>query len=259
MRLTTDFGRFDAGALRRVRALLEPLIAFWPFSRLSGTTVYDVGPNAIHLSPRTATNNVDMATFSQPPQFVGATVAMTLDGSSEWLRGSDHDALSPIGAPLSVGAWIKNATAPSNVIIAKNTDVLPTPQEWVFWERDTDGNLEFWLFDSVGAGSIKQTATTALDTEWHLVVGTYDGGSSANGIALYVDGAAVPSTATTVETFTSLRNHATPVSIGAIHEIGDTGQDWFDGAIALPFISATRLSAGTVALLHAETRRLMGI
>jgi hypothetical protein len=253
------FSAYDLSAFGRARQLIEPIIAFWPFARTSGTTLHDVGPNALHLTSKKAANAADVGSFDTPPSRVGATVAITVNGSSEWLVGSDADALTRSGQPMSVGAWIKNVTVPSNVVIAKNTDVLPNPQEWVFWERDTDGKLQLWLFDSTDGGSIKTTANSALDTNWRFVVGTYDGGSAASGIDLYVDGALVASTDATAGSFSQMRNTNTAVSVGAIHDIGGTGQDWFHGSIALPFVSAARLSASQVSQLYTVTRAIMGL
>lgn len=58
----------------------------------------------------------------------------------------------------------------------------------------------------------------ALSVGWHHIAATYDstgGSTAANGITLYVDGAAVDSTATNESTYVAMENTATKARIGA--------------------------------------------
>lgn len=237
---------------------LTPVAGLWPFAEGTGSTIRDSSPNALALTPQKGLNPVAIETFATPPAVRGSLRSYRFNGTNEWLKGSDSDAYSFGSGPFSVGAWIKNVTVNSNVIVSKNTDLLAVPQEWVFWERDTDGRLQLWLFDAPNNASIKTTADSVLDTNWHFVVGTYAGGADPSGIDLYVDGSLVPSTDASTGTYSAMQNTVTTVAVGAIHDISG-GQDYFDGDIALPFVSGKRLEAEQVASLYQLTRGILGL
>lgn len=266
MRQLSDFGHAPLTDSRTTRQeLLKTCMsiiggprAIWPFAEASGSSIKDLSGNGFHLTSKQGLVTVAISAFAVPPAARGLVQAYSFNGTNEWLDGVDSDLFSFGATAFSVGAWIKNTTAPSAVIVAKNTDILATTQEWVFWQKDTTGELQLWLFDHAASGSIKTTAASALDTNWHFVVGTYGGGTSPSAIDLYVDGALVSSTDNTTGTYNTMQNGVVPISVGAIHDVAG-GQDHFKGSLAMPFVSAGALTAAKVSTLYSTSRRLLGL
>jgi len=83
--------------------------------------------------------------------------------------------------------------------------------------------------ESMGAAIVSAVANMALTVGWHFLACTYSAPTSdaANGIILYVDGAAVASTATNDASYTAMRNAAEEIRIGSQCNADDDANESF--------------------------------
>jgi hypothetical protein len=107
-----------------------------------------------------------------------------------------------------------------------------------------------------------QTDVALSTRQWYFGVGTYsgvggNGGAVADGMILYVDGAAVADVDTNDATYVDMEDLGGNLIIGATGDLAAPA-DEFTGRIALPFVTGQALSAANVAALYGLGRQLLG-
>ncbi len=159
-------------------------------------------------------------------------------------NGTDEEADTPDAAywsvddsgdaGFSVGAWVNvTNTASARHILTKydNGEVI---QEWQLSINASDG-LRFLCRDDSAGLTVNRASDSAIaQGSWVFVTATYDGtgGTTAmNGVTLYMNGAAVASTATNNGSYGAMENGTSVVAIGGI-STGSTLAEPFVGSIA---------------------------
>lgn len=86
---------------------------------------------------------------------------------------------------FSISCWIKYSTSTAT-FVAK--EAVSTYAGYELYSNG--GNIRFWLGNNYGTGNyiIVGTASAYGDGNWHHVVATYDGSSTAAGCKIYIDG-----------------------------------------------------------------------
>ena len=141
------------------------------------------------------------------------------DGVDDFVSISDNVDLSfgdgTTDSAMSGGSWINMKDATGFAVISKFTSL---DREWVLQVTASDF-LRFHTYDeSVTAQNFRTSdvALTAYEGDWIHVGFSYDGGGAASGMALYVNGLAVASTATENSggTYVAMENLTSVVAIG---------------------------------------------
>jgi hypothetical protein len=111
---------------------------------------------------------------------------------------------------FSYSFWFKTTAAGYSTFLAKGDF---STGRGVTILLDTSNYIAFWLTSDIGSSNYIQVRTNATynDGIWHHFVVTYDGSSSASGVLIYIDGAAVATT-TVVNSLS-----ATTISTAAFH------------------------------------------
>ena len=141
------------------------------------------------------------------------------DGVDDHVLVADNDALSfgTAGAdtPMTIEAWIHPDVSLREFNIINKWS---TPREYRFYV--SEGNLlRLELFDASSAASPLVRSVDALNLAggWHHVAAVYDGrggATAADGVTLYVDGAAIPVVRTNRAGYVAMENGSSAVRIG---------------------------------------------
>ena len=112
--------------------------------------------------------------------------------------------------------------------------------------------------EGLGGVVINSISDDALTTGWHLLACTYsapsDETAAAGGIILYVDGAAVDSTATNDATYTAMQSGAEEIRIGSQRDSGDSAnENFFEDKIDEVSVFNDVLTPTEVASLYSTT------
>ena len=144
------------------------------------------------------------------------------DGGDYVLFGSP---VAPLGGK-TYGVWIKAG------VIGLNKSILDTGGaasayrgDWI--SESATGQIRWWHSKGVTPFNFNLTSTKTLDTNWHYIVCTWDGTTSANAVKMYWDGILeVQGTAITTETITQTNN----LRIG-VYYWNSTLYSFFNGSI----------------------------
>lgn len=110
----------------------------------------------------------------------------------------------------------------------------------------------------VGLAEVSAISDDAVSMGWHFFTSTYsapaDESTAANGIILYVDGAAVDSTKTNDTTYTAMQNDGEEVRIGSQRNSGDSANEnfWEDKIDEISIFSDV-LTPAEIASLYSTT------
>jgi len=135
----------------------------------------------------------------------------------DYIVVSDDDIFTPDGTPFSITAWV-SLSAHEGAADFMVVNKMGTALEWHF--RISGDTLYFSLYDeSAGQTTIGRSDTTTNYSLYEgagfiFVAGTYDGGSSASGIKLYLDGQQVDDSDENNGTFVNVDNSNEDVWIG---------------------------------------------
>ncbi len=95
--------------------------------------------------------------------------------------------------PFSVSFWIYpygNPSATANIVGKYGTG--SAKREWMMFMAASGTRINFILLDESTNGAIGKYTSAGLSTSnWHHVVGTYDGGEESSDVKIYVNGSAV--------------------------------------------------------------------
>ena len=177
------------------------------------------------------------ATFGAGPS--GQAVALGGDGYVE----VPHSASLDLAGPMTVQIWLKStgSQAESLFLVADKSHGFTDTTGWYLQGTSWNGKLTFGFGDGIGWGGVT-SPEAVLDSEWHQVVGTWDGAE----ICLYLDGEQSGCEARTGPIGTNDR----PVRIGAAWGGGEL-ERWFSGAV-------DDFALWNVALTPAEVSALFG-
>lgn len=212
--------------------------------------VQDWGNHGLHGS--------NIVTFDNDPAIKGNMLNYRFNGTDEYMEIPDNDLLSGISAgvdaPFSVGCVFKmNAVNASPKILISKFDDQTTNMEWRFY-LDPGERINFELWDDSVANAYKgrEYNTPLVVYQWYVAVATYDGRGGPNpylGMEVYLwDGDWLGAVDDTNNVgggvYVDMENTTQPVMIGASDSAGGpVAGEFFNGDIALPFMTRRELSA----------------
>ena len=122
------------------------------------------------------------------PTLVSKYPGFDFDGANDYISIDHHSDFTPTLTPFSISTWIYVHNGTNFHIVSKG--VLNTDAEWLF-NTNSDNELSFLLYDeNVDDCYIRRrvNGVEITENEWLHVVGTYDGGTSFEGMAVYQNG-----------------------------------------------------------------------
>ncbi len=161
--------------------------------------------------------------------------ALQLDGVDDYVDCSNDPSFAILDR-ITVAAWVQTADAGNG---EHNPFVTKGDRSFAL-KHNADNSIEFFIYDPVHAWKwVKYPVTSAFNSQWHHVAGTYDGSH----VRLYIDGvqqASNPYVGT-------INNWNYPVNIGSN---ADEAGRFYQGAIDEVRIYSRALDAAEILLLH---------
>jgi len=180
--------------------------------------------------------------------------ALLCDGIG-YVNLGDHDLWTPGSQGFSVSLWARldAASGSGRELIGKYEE---GGREWAFAHRaGSPYQLRFFAFDlSAWAyrGRTAEDDSPQDDGEWHHFVGTYDGGTSCSGFAIYVDARRIDTADYQSGSFTGVENTGADLQIGQCPAWG--GSPWL-GPITDVRIYRRPLRSGEVDAINEDAVR----
>jgi hypothetical protein len=231
--------------LNRSHPFSRGLVGFWLMNEGSGNKVFDLSGNG----------NAGTFQGTAPSWSSGKFgPAVSLPGTDEYIEIPDADVFTPALTPFSVSALVNMRDATNFRIAGKG--IIFTNGEWAFGTTSAD-RLQFMVHDESVINGYRSrehdTPLTNYENQWIHLFATYDGGTSSDGIKMYLNGVRIDDTDNTgVGTFISVENLGGPVYIGCHSTLYANGL--FDNVM----IWRKEVSASEVALLHREPFCMFG-
>jgi hypothetical protein len=183
----------DNGKFYGTQALSwKDLRNYWNFNEISGTTVYD----------RKGSDNGTLSNAAARTTGGKSYSGMTFSSSRYCGYGTPFTWTA--AQPYSISAWVKASTNPTPVIpILSNLDSTTSCSIDLYVNVN---NVYFGLLYNNSSGRcLGVTSTTPISTtNWYHILATYNGGSNAYGLTIYVNG--VPQALTLTNTLTNTGN-----------------------------------------------------
>ncbi len=191
--------------------------------------------------------------------------SISLDGTNDHVLVSDKDDFSftngssDVAFSLSAWVYVGDVSSDDGPFIAK-ANFSTGNTEFIF--KHANGTLQFFLYDRDQSASGHQirtlgTATTLSDTTWHHVVATYSGNGSHTGMKVYTDGSQTTATQSTLNSYTRVRNTATPLTLGATEDLANANRV-FEDRMADCVVFNKELSSSEITELY-NTGKVMNI
>ncbi len=204
-----------------------------PYSVSWNTLPVADGPHTLTAIARDTAGNAATATLAVTVRnqvTAGGPWYLDFDGVDDYLTAADANSLSfgngTADTPLTFEMWIRpDAMTGKRSLVSKWLD--SPSQEYRFYIASHSLRLD--LHDGSSNATSSAFAPISL-TGWHHVAATYDGrggATAANGITIYVDGAAIQLFPSNAAGYVAMENTTVPVTIG--HE----GPQWqqYDGSL----------------------------
>ncbi|KKK96284.1 hypothetical protein LCGC14_2664290 [marine sediment metagenome] len=150
--------------------------------------------------------------------------SIEFDGSGDYIIIPDHTDFTPALTPFSISSWVYMHDATSFYIASKG--VYNTDGEWGLYFDSSDRPVFEFFDESVVDCYIARyhnSAYTAYENQWIHIVATYDGGVSATGIKIYINGLRVDDTSDTNGIFVAVENLNHAIWIGRYNTIEANG------------------------------------
>ncbi len=189
---------------------------------------------------------------------------LTMNGTDEEMDTPDNAYWSDVGA-FSMGAWIYLNTIASNVILAKWDETTATPLREFHFSVDSNGDIGLTIYDESENAAVGRKDDVALTVNtWYFVVATWDGGTDAAGVSIYIDGVAADDADIVDDAgFANAEDLATIMSLGYLEGTGGAKEQLFDGIIAGgpcgPFFVLAELTAEQIANMYRLERLALGV
>lgn len=173
------------------------------------------------------------------PNLINPSLGWSFDGTDDYVNCGNPTSLN-VKEEFTVGAWVNwQALAAWKVSIGRMTPGWLTGGYGIFWNSN---NLYFWVNHYTDHDASISFTDTA---KWCFIVGTYNKNAGSNEVNIYLNGIlGTPGTCT--EDIVNTNNF----HIGC----GQTGTNFVNGYIALPFIAKSAWSAQQVNNFYLATR-----
>ena len=182
----------------------------------------DDGPPATTASDSVGTNPAAFASGGNSPSWsvpgMLGPYALAFNGS-QWASAPDSPSLD-VSTGITLSAWVKRGrTGTRELFLGKGDGALwSSTSYWL--EFDSGNRAAFYLGSPTADHRLVTSATISDTTQWHHLLGTWDGQTQR----LYVDGVLQTATLTWTGTIT---NSSSPFMLGRINY----GSLWFSGQI----------------------------
>lgn len=155
-------------------------IGWWMIDEGTGTAVNDFSYNE---------NNGTMVNMEAGDWKSGkiGDYSLEFDGVDEYITIGDDPVLNfERNQSYSLAAWVKTSSADGSIMSKMN--VSNNYRGYDMYLR-SNGVIRAHLINALDSNEIIVDGSTSIDDgEWHLVVITYNGSSSASGVQIYIDG-----------------------------------------------------------------------
>jgi Tol biopolymer transport system component len=211
-------------------------IGAWSFDEGTGTTAFD-----------SSSTHSDVALLNGTTWAAGHVgTALSFDGANDLATATGSDAFDMLGA-VTVSAWIyprSAGEAGKGRIVDKANGVAPT-NGWLLHVSGNGTQLSFLAdYSSTNLARHAAANSIALNTWQHVVV-TWNGGASASGVHIYVNGREVAYSSSVNGVGSRVDDAAEQLKIGNDKSTART----FNGRIDSVQVWSRALSAGEVAAL----------
>ena len=206
--------------------------------------------------------------LSLPSNWLGAAPLLKLNTTTVDEAMSTPDAAYWTAAltAFSAGCWARwHTIGTSQALWGKWADTTGVEtREWRLHVNGVTG-IQFNIFDETADARIAryQNAVSFVNGAIYHIVGTYDGGTAASGIKIYVNGAQVDDTNDNTGVFVTMQDTAATVRIGSRTAAGGTQTDFLKahllGGPFGPFYTPKELTSFEVANLYHYEREKLGI
>lgn len=225
------------------------LVGHWKLDETSGTTAADSSGNG---NDGTLQNGMDAANDSSSGA-VGTSLAFDgIDDNIAIANESNFDFERT--DPFSISVWINRTSNADEDDIIEKVDISGY-RGYGLWMDVGANEVTVSLTNNAGSNQINMETSGANITpqEWHHVLMTYDGSSSASGVTVYVDGVAATLN-TYLDNLTATMLNNNPVLIGTDFDSGGCCE--FNGKIDDVRIYDRALSAAEIQELYNMGRQL---
>jgi glycerophosphoryl diester phosphodiesterase len=160
--------------------LQDNLLAAWTFNEGTGNSIFDAAPTGAFG---------DIGSLRNAPTWTTGKF-----GSALQFNGVDQDVLIPNSADMNIGtnsvtmsAWVKLDQLPSAISGAYSGIMDSAPDNFVLYLDKANNELRFKVTTASGAAARPGIPASLLDTtNWHHIMGVYDGAASE--ASIYLDG-----------------------------------------------------------------------
>lgn len=183
----------------------------------------------------------------------GNTASVVFGGTDEYIVGPSMDSIATFTKEISISFWFRWEVADpifARFITEATTSAAALTDGWgIFWN---DANtLKFFIGNwSIGTQFAISNAISNLNTQWHHVVGVYDGNQilDTDTVKIYIDG--VQSGSNVGTTTINMTGLSTNVEIGRGGNAGSTNTHYMRGHADEFAIWDTPLSANAVTAIY---------
>lgn len=147
-------------------------------------------------------------------------------GANDYIQVGDNALLSPTSG-FTIGCWYR--TTGSTNFGAMVSKYGTGNREWYLFNYQSSDLAGLYVYDESANAFIARRVTSAglTDGIWHYVVATWNGGTSATDIEIYIDGVNRSNNTDTTGTFVGLEDKAAPMLIGTLDKTATwTGEEY---------------------------------
>ena len=194
-------------------------VGYWRLEEASGTLAEDELGN----------NN---GTYVNAPTYGATGIDGTIGGKAITFNGTDEyitmgDVLDfDRENPFTLECWFKTTTVTASALVGKQNSSV----NFVGYAMGIEASAALWFLLAESGGTqiyVNTTTTTWNDDNWHHAVVTYDGGSEAKGVEIYVDGQRQEKTVIQNDLASGVTTSAFPLNVAA----RNNGSNPFNGTV----------------------------
>lgn len=144
-------------------------------------------------------------------------------------------------------------------LISKRDDTLSQIEWWVDIGAGASSPITFYCYDQSVPAYINAVSSNILwDTDWHVMVATYDGSGVETGLLVYLDGVNVMLSQNINGVYVAMENLASDVGLGCHHDNGVVA-GLFTGEMTWFGITGKELNAAEVWSVTQRIMALLGV
>jgi hypothetical protein len=202
-------------------------VASWSFDEGQGQYINDNHAAKLKINDATlqGTLGASATTTTNDPTWVTDQTqcvkgrCLSFDESSSQYVSIPQNASLTMSGPMSVSVWIKTTDTSARFVEKADNGTL-----YNYSLQLTSGKPYFVLYDTGGVAYIGRYYNTAINNNsWQHLVATWNGGTTASSIKIYLNGKQVDNTDYISGTFTAPRTVSGPLNIGSSASSGLTG------------------------------------